>query len=114
MLAIDGGLECLVSFSLAGSKAMLVASSSVDSLVGGAWEVVVGWEDRWGVVGLRNGFSKISGMGVVGCSNRFGHCLTKMEGTFDEDGFEQDGFEQEKKGRKMNRALTVACRGRGW
>ncbi|KAK7859215.1 dead-box atp-dependent rna helicase 28 [Quercus suber] len=47
-------------------------------------------------------------MGVVGCSNRFGHCLTKMEGTFDEDGFEQDGFEQEKKGRKMNRALTVA------
>ena len=23
--------------------------------------------DRWGVVGLRNGFSKISGIGVVGC-----------------------------------------------
>ena len=44
MLAIDGGLECSVSFSLAGFKAMLVASASVDSLVGGAWEVVVGWE----------------------------------------------------------------------
>ena len=24
----------------------------------------------WGVVGLRNGFSEISGMGVVGCLNR--------------------------------------------
>ena len=25
--------------------------------------------DRWGVVGLRNGFSEISGMSVVGCLN---------------------------------------------
>ena len=26
--------------------------------------------DRWGVVGLRNEFLEISGMGVVGCSNQ--------------------------------------------
>ena len=26
--------------------------------------------DRWGVVGLRNGFSEISRMGLVGCLNR--------------------------------------------
>ena len=44
MLAVDGGLECSVSFSLVGFKATLVASALVDSLVGGAWEVVVGWE----------------------------------------------------------------------
>ena len=52
-------------------------------------------------------------MGVVGCSNWFGHCSTKMEGTSDEDGFKQDGFEQEKKGRKRNRVLIVAWKGRG-
>ena len=65
------------------------------------------------MVGLRNGFEEISRMGVVGCSNWFGHCSIKMEGTFDEDGFKQDGFEQEKKGRKRNRVLIVAWKGRG-
>ena len=34
-----------------------------------------------GVVGLRNGFSKILGMGVVGCSNQVEFEQEKMEGT---------------------------------
>ena len=63
-------------------------------------------------MGLRNGFEEISRMGVVGCSNWFGHCSTKMEGTFDEDGFKQDGFEQEKKGRKREQSTYRRVEGK--
>ena len=36
--------------------------------------------DSWGVVCLRNGFSEISGMSVVGCSNRCEFEQEKLEG----------------------------------
>ena len=41
MLAVGGGLECLVSFSLAGFKVMPVVSASAGFVVGGAWGAVV-------------------------------------------------------------------------
>ena len=44
MLAVGGGLECSVSFSLAGFEATPVASTSKGSMGGVGWGAVVSWE----------------------------------------------------------------------
>ena len=85
-------------------------------------DLVQGWGavgstewDKWGVVGLRNGFLEILGIGVVGRSGlgiaRFGLAWSELGtvqdgGDNDEDWFEQDGFEQENKGMKEEEHST--------